>query len=231
MTINSSSSACINGAGNVTVNGKLILKSEMNAIWLTDGDVTINGTVEIEQAYIGIYADNVIVKGCFDAQNNKNRGIHANGNVTIDGDIIAKATGGSEPVAIYCLGDITMVSGEVYLTGDAAALQAKGTITIPVTSRVITPWNGQVKKMGNFSYIFAEEGTNPAMEVSIRLKDCDVNHDGSVTIVDAMYIVNFVLGNPPSDFSWFNAELNGDGNITIADAVVVVEMILSGLAK
>ena len=231
VTINSSSSACIDGAGNVSVNDKLILKSGMNGIWLTDGDVTINGTVEIEQAYIGISADNVIVKGSFNAQNNKNRGIHANGNVTIDGDIIAKATGGSEPVAIYCLGDITMVSGEVYLTGDVAALQAKGTITIPVTSRVTIPWNGQVKKMGNFSYIFAEEGTNPATEVSIRLKDCDVNHDGSVTIADALCIVNHVLGNRPSDFSWFNAELNGDGNITIADAVVVVEMILSGLAK
>lgn len=231
VTINSSSSACITGTGNVTVNGKLILKSEMNAIWLTDGDVTINGTVEIEQAYIGIYANNVIVKGSFNAQNNKNRGILANGNVTIDGDIIATATGGSEPVAIYCLGDITIVSGEVYLTGDVAALQAKGTITIPVTHRVTTPWNGRVKKMGNFSYIFAEEGTNPATEVYIKLNDCDVNHDGSVTIADALCIVNYVLGNIPDNFDWNRYELNGDHNITIADAVVVVEMILSGLAK
>ncbi len=231
VTINSSSSVCIKGTGNVTVNGKLILKSEMDAIWLTDGDVTINGTVEIEQAYTGIDADNVIVKGSFNAQNNKNRGIRANGNVTIDGDIIATATGGSEPVAIYCMGDITIVSGEVYLTGDVAALQAKGTITIPVTSRVITPWNGRVKKMGNFSYIFAEEGTNPATEVSIRLKDCDVNHDGSVNIADALCIVNYVLGNTPDNFDWNRYELNGDHKITIADAAVVVEMILSGLAK
>lgn len=231
VTINSSGSACIDGTGNVTVNGKLILKSEMSAIWLTDGDVTINGKMEIEQAYIGIYADNVIVKGSFNAQNNKNRGILANGNVTIDGDIIATATGGSEPVAIYCLGDITIVSGEVYLTGDVAALQAKGTITIPVTHRVTTPWNGRVKKMGNFSYIFAEEGTNPATEVYIRLNDCDVNQDGSVTIADALCIVNYVLGNTPDNFDWNRYELNGDHNITIADAVVVVEMILSGLAK
>ena len=123
-----------------------------------------------------------------------------------------------------------MVSGEVYLTGDVAALQAKGTITIPVTSRVITPWNGQVKKMGNFSYIFAEKGTNPATEVSIRLNDCDVNHDGSVTIADALCIVNEVLGNRPDNFDWNRYELNGDHIITIADAAVVVEMILSGLA-
>ena len=230
VTLTSTSSTIINGNGNVTVNDKLTLNSTSNGAWI-DGDFTINGEVEIEQAYIGINADNVIVKGSLNAQNNKNRGIHANGNVTIDGDIIAKATGGSEPVAIYCLGDITMVSGEVYLTGDAAALQAKGTITIPVTSRVITPWNGQVKKMGNFSYIFAEEGTNPATEVSIRLKDCDVNHDGSVTIADALCIVNHVLGNTPNDFDWNRYELNGDHIITIADAVVVVEMILSGLAK
>ena len=231
VTINSSSSVCITGTGNVTVNGKLILKSEMDAIWLTDGDVTINGKMEIEQAYTGIDADNVIVKGSFNAQNNEKRGIRANGNVTIDGDIIAKATGGTEPVALYCLGDITIVSGEVTLTGDVAALQAKGTITIPVTSRVTTPWNGRVKKMGDFSYIFAEKGTNPATEVYIRLKDCDVNHDGSVNIADALCIVNYVLGNPPENYDWNRYELNGDHNITIADAAVVVEMILSGLAK
>ena len=214
-----------------TVNGKLTINSDMNGVWTPDGDVTINGTVEIEQAYIGIYADNVIVKGSLNAQHNKNRGIHANGNVTIDGDIIVTATGGGEPVAIYCQGDITVVSGTVMLNGDVAAMQAKGTITIPLTHKVIKPWDGQVKKIDNFSYIVDKENNTIAKEVFIELKDCDVNSDGSVTIADALCIVNHVLGNTPEGFSWPKYELNGDGNITIADAVVVVNMILSGLAK
>ena len=124
-----------------------------------------------------------------------------------------------------------MVSGVVMLTGDVAALQAKGTITIPVTSRVITPWNGQVKKIDNFSYIVDKENNTIAKEVIIELKDCDVNHDGSVNIADALCIVNYVLGNPPENYDWNRYELNGDHNITIADVAVVVEMILSGLAK
>ena len=117
------------------------------------------------------------------------------------------------------------------LNGDVAAMQAKGTITIPLTHKVIIPWDGQVKKIDNFSYIVDKENNTIAKEVIIELKNCDVNSDGSVTIADALCIVNHVLGNTPEGFSWPKYELNGDGNITIADAVVVVNMILSGLAK
>ncbi len=205
VTLTSTSSTIINGNGNVTVNDKLTLNSTSNGAWI-DGDFTINGEVEIEQAYIGINADNVTVNGLLNAQNNKNRGINANG-------------------------DVTVVSGTVMLNGDVAAMQAKGTITIPLTHKVIKPWDGQVKKIDNFSYIVDKENNTIAKEVFIELKDCDVNSDGSVTIADALCIVNHVLGNTPEGFSWPKYELNGDGNITIADAVVVVNMILSGLAK
>ena len=205
VTLTSTSSTIINGNGNVTVNDKLTLNSTSNGAWI-DGDFTINGEVEIEQAYIGINADNVTVNGLLNAQNNKNRGINANG-------------------------DVTVVSGTVMLNGDVAAMQAKGTITIPLTHKVIIPWDGQVKKIDNFSYIVDKENNTIAKEVFIELKDCDVNSDGSVTIADALCIVNHVLGNTPEGFSWPKYELNGDGNITIADAVVVVNMILSGLAK
>ena len=205
VTLTSTSSTIINGNGNVTVNDKLTLNSTSNGAWI-DGDFTINGEVEIEQAYIGINADNVTVNGLLNAQNNKNRGINANG-------------------------DVTVVSGTVMLNGDVAAMQAKGTITIPLTHKVIIPWDGQVKKIDNFSYIVDKENNTIAKEVIIELKNCDVNSDGSVTIADALCIVNHVLGNTPEGFSWPKYELNGDGNITIADAVVVVNMILSGLAK
>ena len=216
----------ISGNGNVTINDKLILNSsEMNGVWI-NGDFTINGEVEIEQAYIGIYADNVIVKGSLNAQNNKNRGIHANGNVTIDGEIKAKATGGGEPVGIYCLGDITMVSGVVMLNGDEAAMNAKGTIIIPNTHRITTPSKGQVKQINGRTYI-VDESNNIAKLVEIEMIDCDVNDDGAITKADVTALVNIILGKDTSgQYNHDAADVNGDNLITIADVTALVNIIL-----
>lgn len=54
----------------------------------------------------------------------------------------------------------------------------------------------------------------------------DVNHDGYVNIVDAVEIVNYILGRPSADFDVTVANLNGDQEVTVADAVTVLDMIL-----
>ena len=56
----------------------------------------------------------------------------------------------------------------------------------------------------------------------------DANGDGSVTISDAVTVVNFILGNPPANFIFGTADTNKDGSITITDAVGIVNIILNG---
>ena len=55
----------------------------------------------------------------------------------------------------------------------------------------------------------------------------DVNHDGSVTITDAVAVVNYILGQPSDGiFDEDAADVNKDGSITISDAVAIVNIIL-----
>ena len=56
----------------------------------------------------------------------------------------------------------------------------------------------------------------------------DASGDGKVDIDDAMYIVNYLMGNAPADFNEADADVTGDGVVTIADAVSVVNIIMNG---
>lgn len=55
----------------------------------------------------------------------------------------------------------------------------------------------------------------------------DVNGDESVTIADAVAIVNRVLERPSEAFDEVAADVNGDGSINIADAIAIVNIILN----
>jgi len=56
----------------------------------------------------------------------------------------------------------------------------------------------------------------------------DANGDGSVTITDAVAVVDYILGNTPDDFNTTAADVNKDGQVNITDAVAIVDIILSG---
>ena len=58
----------------------------------------------------------------------------------------------------------------------------------------------------------------------------DVNGDGSVTIKDAIAVVNYILtnGHPTGNFVFSAADMNGDKTITISDATAIVNRILKG---
>ena len=65
-------------------------------------------------------------------------------------------------------------------------------------------------------------------ELSIKVaKKGDANRDGSVTISDAVGVVNYILGNPSSDFNFYAADVNDSDDVTISDAVGVVNIILN----
>ena len=58
----------------------------------------------------------------------------------------------------------------------------------------------------------------------------DVDNSGSITITDAVGIVNDILDNPKEGFDWTLADVNHDSKISITDAVCVVNIILGSPA-
>lgn len=60
----------------------------------------------------------------------------------------------------------------------------------------------------------------------IEMQEGDANGDESVSISDAVSIVNYILGNPAATFILPSADVNKDGVVTITDAVSVVNIIL-----
>lgn len=55
----------------------------------------------------------------------------------------------------------------------------------------------------------------------------DTNGDGTVTVTDAVGIVNTILGRTPSVFISKAADVDGNGSVTISDAVGIINMILN----
>ncbi len=54
----------------------------------------------------------------------------------------------------------------------------------------------------------------------------DVNFDGSLDVTDVILLVNFVLGQTPTDEEFLTADINQDGIVNILDVIQVVGEIL-----
>lgn len=54
----------------------------------------------------------------------------------------------------------------------------------------------------------------------------DSNCDGNTNVLDAVVMINYILGYSPEPFCFANADLNNDGNINILDVVGTVNIIL-----
>ena len=54
----------------------------------------------------------------------------------------------------------------------------------------------------------------------------DVNHDGTVNITDVLYVVDYILGKYPANFSSDEADMNGDGDINVSDVLCIIDLIL-----
>ena len=54
----------------------------------------------------------------------------------------------------------------------------------------------------------------------------DVNFDGSLDITDVILLVNFVLGQTPTEEQGLTADMNQDGIVNILDVIQVVSEIL-----
>ncbi len=66
--------------------------------------------------------------------------------------------------------------------------------------------------------------TEPPFETGILAGDA--NCDGNINVLDAVVMINYILGFNPEPFCFTNADLNSDGNINILDVVGTVNIIL-----
>ncbi|MBR5170376.1 MAG: dockerin type I repeat-containing protein [Muribaculaceae bacterium] len=55
----------------------------------------------------------------------------------------------------------------------------------------------------------------------------DVNGDGEVNIVDAIDLINYILGSVPTPFYEVNANVNQDSEVTITDAILLINIVLN----
>lgn len=55
----------------------------------------------------------------------------------------------------------------------------------------------------------------------------DVNHDGSVSVIDVISTINHILQDAPTVFSRKAADVNGDGDISVVDVIGIIDIILN----
>ena len=55
----------------------------------------------------------------------------------------------------------------------------------------------------------------------------DVNGDNTISITDAVAILDFLSDQEPENFNVAVADMDGDGEITVSDAIFILNMILN----
>ena len=54
----------------------------------------------------------------------------------------------------------------------------------------------------------------------------DVNHDGSVNVLDVTLVIDYILDKNPVDFHYEEANVNGDEYINVLDVTKIIDIIL-----
>jgi len=76
----------------------------------------------------------------------------------------------------------------------------------------------------HYALIVTDQGLDSLYAIASMLKHAqpgDANGDGSITVSDVIYVVNYLFKNGPDP--WFNySDANGDGSITVSDVIYLV---------
>ena len=130
--------------------------------------------------------------------------------------------------------------------------QADGCYRVIGTSLQSAPFSGNEGEL--VSLILSTDGTVKKGDYSIVLKDIvltspskvkyypadanalltvldclqgDADGDGIIDVADVVAMVNYILGNPTSDFVSLAADLNGDGEIDVFDVMMAINLVLN----
>ena len=121
------------------------------------------------------------------------------------------------------LWDFTLIGGTT-----EPATQALLTFNVFLPDTIDTGHRHQVKI--NQISMTMEDGTAVTARTRNGLlgifKPGDANGDNTISIIDAVFVVDKILGNPSDDFIEEAANVNDDDGISIIDAVGVVDIIL-----
>ena len=64
--------------------------------------------------------------------------------------------------------------------------------------------------------------------VQYSFRTGDVNRNGSVTISDVVYLVNYLFKGGPAPYLWYRGDTNCDQSVTVADVVYLVAYLFKG---
>ncbi len=120
---------------------------------------------------------------------------------------------------------VTLLGGTMP-SGNTALL----TISVPIPVDMATA-QGYPIKINQVSVTETDGNTITASTRNGRIsvyKNGDANGDNVVSIMDAISVVDYILGNQPDNFIEEVANVNDDGGISIIDVIGVVDIILGG---
>jgi hypothetical protein len=87
---------------------------------------------------------------------------------------------------------------------------------IPFPSQPVTPIAGTFD-----SFLKVEKSINTRIKALTTTGDVDSN--GTIDIVDALYVAQYAMGLTPAKFNPFGADVSGDKKITIVDALKIAQ--------
>jgi len=119
-------------------------------------------------------------------------------------------------------------------TVDISVFTTHPAITSPVTLATVTLQAGSAQGASPLTLTVIElsdaNGVNRVPGESgitngvVTIGNGDVNGDGQVTIVDALFIAQYTVGTRTLTFTQFAAaDVNGDGQVTVADALFIAQ--------
>ena len=139
-------------------------------------------------------------------------------------DAIDADTFGSDDVVIMCGGrqynvTVTPIDDTMFTVDWSGNRVKSGKTTLDVFT------SGIANAEGTFGT--SSKSKEWVADIPITYILGDVNNDGSVTITDAVMIMDYIKGKELSDFNDEAADMNDDGSVTMADAIAVMNSILS----
>lgn len=244
----------LNGTGIVNCRGNAtIILERTNTISAPSGNTAMTGGIQIVKGYTltidgsgSLYAEGSSYGpaiGCFQDA----------GDIVINGGVIT-AIGGSYAAGIGSgndgdCADITINGGTVTAVGGpkcagigsgcrgnygsiyirrgiAKVMATCGEGCYPTLSCIGAGKDGTGQAVSYGGVTSTYDGNTRILTGDALLTDGDANGDSTVSITDAVGVVDFILGNESDDFHYGAADVNHDGKVTITDAVGVVDIIL-----